>query len=478
MDKSEMFTAEKLDLLTAEKLDKWLNNNLNVLFIGEHGVGKTSIVTDTFVRNNLKWISFSAATMDPWVDFVGIPKIVKDENGKEFLELVRPKDFLDVEAIFMDELNRSPKKVRNAVMELIQKKSINGKVFPKLRVVWGAINPEDEDKTYDIEKMDPAQIDRFHVHCEIPYKCNNEYFKNKFGQKGLKAIEWWNQLKEIQKEVSPRRLDYALSFYDQGGDIKDILPIKSNTTKLIFMLESESIIKKFRLIHQENNLEEARSILRNENNYAQLESVIISSQTLLEFSWPVLRKEKQLSFGATYIDNIINYANINNNIDSFVMKIISDLYVRLSDSIKDKIKKMLNDRLFKQMTSLESKTQSFNDWENIIHRFKKNTLTTVTRKNGLEYFYKNLPEFIDKETAEAMLDLMEDYASRSHSATIVQEFDTYKYLIIKCYKVIDPTRKIVNNSDLIDIFLGHRHYHNLSRKINFAAKSKINSGIP
>ncbi|HRZ84262.1 MAG TPA: hypothetical protein P5069_17565 [Candidatus Hydrogenedentes bacterium] len=35
-----------------EKLDFWIKNNLNVLFIGKHGVGKTSMVKDAYDRND------------------------------------------------------------------------------------------------------------------------------------------------------------------------------------------------------------------------------------------------------------------------------------------------------------------------------------------------------------------------------------------------------------------------------------------
>ena len=62
-----------------------------------------------------------------------------DDNGNSYLDLVRPQEFQDdeVEAIFMDEFSRH-KKVRNAVMELIQFKSINGRKFKNLKIVWAA----------------------------------------------------------------------------------------------------------------------------------------------------------------------------------------------------------------------------------------------------------------------------------------------------------------------------------------------------
>ena len=144
--------------LQDEKLDFWLQSNLNVLLIGAAGVGKTARVKQTFKRNKIRFKYFSAATMDPFVDFVGVPKVCKDDQG-EYLEYILPKDIRDglIEAIFLDEFNRSHKKVRNAVMELIQFKTINGRPFPRLRVVWAAINPEESEEEYQVEPLDKAQ---------------------------------------------------------------------------------------------------------------------------------------------------------------------------------------------------------------------------------------------------------------------------------------------------------------------------------
>ena len=62
-------------------LDFWIKNNLNVLFIGKHGVGKTSLILDAFQGNNLRYKYFSASTMDPWVDFIGVPRSMEDDKG-------------------------------------------------------------------------------------------------------------------------------------------------------------------------------------------------------------------------------------------------------------------------------------------------------------------------------------------------------------------------------------------------------------
>ena len=244
-------------MIDDKKLDFYIENNLNVLMRGRHGVGKTAMIKAAAERHGLKWKYFSAATMDPWVDFVGVPK-EKTENGQSFIELVRPKNFQndEVEFIFMDELNRSKDKVRNAVMELIQFKSINGVPFKNLRMVWAAINPEDdedEDMSYDVETLDPAQKDRFQIIVDIPYKPSKLYFTEKFGEAGEGAVEWWKDLSSDEnKLVSPRRLEYAVEMFQAGGDLKDVLPNKElNLTQLRQRLGTGSITAKLKKLYDD-----------------------------------------------------------------------------------------------------------------------------------------------------------------------------------------------------------------------------------
>lgn len=284
-------------MISEAKLDFWINNNLNVLFTGEHGVGKTTVVLEAFKRNNLKWLYFSAATMDPWVDFIGVPKEKVDEKGNSYLDLVRPKVFQDdeVEAIFMDEFNRASAKVRNAVMELIQFKSINGKRFNNLRLIWAAINPdnvEDEDQKYDVEKLDPAQMDRFQVHVEVPYKPDRSYFGKKYNEIGIAAIEWWQRLdKKVQKEVSPRRLDYALDLFNRKGDIRDVLPDCANVSAFLQTISSIPFKKQMNAIVLSKNIENAKKFIADENSYNSL-IPHLAEKKYREFFLPLFPPEK------------------------------------------------------------------------------------------------------------------------------------------------------------------------------------------
>ena len=261
--------------MNPSKLKFWIDHNYNVLFTGKRGVGKSTMIIDAFNGAGLKWMYFSASTMDPWVDFIGVPREVKDEKGNSYLDLIRPKAFQDdeVEALFFDEYNRSHPKIRNAVMELIQFKSINGKKFKNLRFVWAAINPEDQDETtgennYDVEKLDPAQKDRFHIQVEIPYKPSLDFFKNHFGERGEVAVGWWNSLDITNKDlVSPRRLEYVVKVFNDGGDIRDVLPNQINTSELVRLMSNSSSIFKMEKIYKEKSKSDAKAFITDANNW-------------------------------------------------------------------------------------------------------------------------------------------------------------------------------------------------------------------
>jgi hypothetical protein len=259
------------ELVSPHKLQTWLKTKQNVLFEGKHGVGKTSIIIEAFKKAGLRYLYFSGATMDPFIDFIGVPVKVGTKHG-EVIKLLQPEHLVNsnVQAIFIDEFNRTHKKVRNAVMELIQFKTINGKPLSKdLRVVWAAINPDNAEgeNDYDTDHLDPAQRDRFQIHVTIPYVCSLEYFTTKFGEKtATTAIKWWNAIDEkVRDKVSPRRLEYALTEYKHHGDIRDVLPPESNVSQLLQLLKHKG--KTLDDLIKSNNIGNIKTFFEDENNY-------------------------------------------------------------------------------------------------------------------------------------------------------------------------------------------------------------------
>jgi hypothetical protein len=211
---------------TASLIQLCMKKSLNVLLSGYHGVGKTQMVVAETQRQGLAVKYFSASTLDPWADLVGIPVPV-DVDGRKVLKYIRPVEVDDAEIVFFDELNRSHPKTQNAVLELIQFKSINGVKLPRLRMVWAAINPPDD--VYQVTELDPALKDRFGVHLSVPAKPSVEYYRIDARLPAHVAralVTWWERdlNDELKRTISPRRLEYIGQNYVAGVGIERGIP--------------------------------------------------------------------------------------------------------------------------------------------------------------------------------------------------------------------------------------------------------------
>lgn len=251
-------------------LDGWIANNLNVCLVGKHGIGKSTIILDAFNRHNLKYKYFSASTLDPWVDFLGIPT-VKAVEDKSYIDFILPQGMdEDLEAIFLDEFGREAKQIRNALMELIQFKSINGRSFPKLRFIWVAMNPSTDSDTYNVEEIDPAQLDRFHIITELYDEPDVAYFSSKFPEHAKPAIDWYKQQsKEVLSFLSPRRLDYVLEAIKNGVNPKYLLPADANTSELVKLLNKDVKQAQFDEFVKNKDYKGLGAFLSDQSNFAR-----------------------------------------------------------------------------------------------------------------------------------------------------------------------------------------------------------------
>lgn len=205
-----------------KKLLKYAENNLNSLLIGTHGIGKSSVVMAIAKKLGLKFKYYSASTLDPYTQLVGVPVPDKDSKTANFF---RPKEIQEAEFIMFDELNRAHMRVRNAVLEIIQFKTINGEPLPNLKMVWAAINPPGED--YDVEELDPALVDRFHVFVKMNAEINTSYLKTKISEPIVNVLaEWWrDDLSDAQRKLlTPRRVEYMGLMIDQEIPYRDAFP--------------------------------------------------------------------------------------------------------------------------------------------------------------------------------------------------------------------------------------------------------------
>ena len=247
-----------------DKLKKYARSGYNVILTGRHGVGKTAIIKEVFGEvfgeHMTKWRYFSASTLDPWVDFIGIPKNYTRPDGLEVFKIIPPEHFTgdeEIEALFFDEINRADEKTLNALMELIQFKSINGRKFPSLKCVWAAENPhDDKDADYSVMPLDPAQKDRFQIQLNIPNELNKKYFETKFGKDVFPvSSKWWDKHK---LKISPRKLDDMLTGFQLGFDIADFTTVV-DTRELTHAINSISEYEKMLSVSETASPEDIKS---------------------------------------------------------------------------------------------------------------------------------------------------------------------------------------------------------------------------
>lgn len=203
--------AKKKAALLIPNAEVYVENGMNVLLIGKHGTGKTATVRDIGERLGLNVKAYSCATLDPFTDLVGVPVPRTTEEG-DVLRMIRPKDIDEADIVFFDELNRARPEVQNAVLEIINNRTINGELLPRLKCCWAAINPAgDETEDYKVDELDPALMDRFHAFLNFNPRPSVSWMENEgdLPRPVAKALkEWWDDHNASKRDsyISPRRL--------------------------------------------------------------------------------------------------------------------------------------------------------------------------------------------------------------------------------------------------------------------------------
>lgn len=244
----------------------YMRHGLNILVTGPAGTGKTAILKEAAKVLDLKMKYYSAATIDPYTDLVGIP--VPNTETKQ-VEYYRPKEIDEAEVIFLDEANRADPKTLNTLFELIQFRSINGEKLPNLKCVVAAINPNNDD--YQVDDLDVALVDRFDIYLSQEPKIDYGYFSKTFTPEIAKTVKsFWedyhlaytrNQNNSSKQNsmvyISPRRMEKIVSAFmkfPQVSTITDTLPVGAavNVNRLFRLLkESETGKIKVKTISQE-----------------------------------------------------------------------------------------------------------------------------------------------------------------------------------------------------------------------------------
>ena len=152
-------TTELLSLLDITPADQ------NLMLVGNHGIGKSEILTDYFSGKGMKVVPLFLGQMSDPGDLIGIPNR-NDTTGKT--EFMPPYWFpLDGKPVvlFLDELNRARPEVLQTIMDLALNRTLAGRRLPDGSRIISAVNAGDQ---YQLTDLDPALVSRFNVVTFLP----------------------------------------------------------------------------------------------------------------------------------------------------------------------------------------------------------------------------------------------------------------------------------------------------------------------
>lgn len=132
----------------------------NIMLVGNHGIGKSEILTDFFQGKGMPVIALFLGQMADPGDLIGLP--TKDEKtGKtDFMPPYWfPTDGKPI-VLFLDELNRARPEILQTVMDLALNRKLAGKLLPEGSRIISAVNAGDQ---YQLTDLDPALVSRFNI---------------------------------------------------------------------------------------------------------------------------------------------------------------------------------------------------------------------------------------------------------------------------------------------------------------------------
>jgi len=138
-----------------------------MLLRGRHGVGKSEVVYQVAESLGLPVVERRASQMTEG-DLLGMPSPELVEVNGEQASVFRPFSWLiqsctEPVVLFLDEVDRATQEVRQGIFELTDSRKIAGWTLHKDTVVIAAVNGGEHGDQYQVNEMDPAELDRYTV---------------------------------------------------------------------------------------------------------------------------------------------------------------------------------------------------------------------------------------------------------------------------------------------------------------------------
>lgn len=132
----------------------------NIMLVGNHGIGKSEILTEYFSRQGMPVVALFLGQMSDPGDLIGIPSKNEATGKTDFMPPYWfPLDGKPV-VLFLDELNRARPEILQTIMDLALNRKLAGRKLPEGSRIIAAVNEGDQ---YQLTDLDPALVSRFNI---------------------------------------------------------------------------------------------------------------------------------------------------------------------------------------------------------------------------------------------------------------------------------------------------------------------------
>jgi len=144
-----------------------INVRKPILIRGRHGVGKSEVVYQIAEQMQLPVVERRASQMTEG-DLLGMPSPEMVEINGEQASVFRPFSWFlqactEPVVLFLDEVDRATTEVRQGIFELTDSRKLAGWSLHAGTIVVAAVNGGEHGDQYQVNEMDPAELDRYTV---------------------------------------------------------------------------------------------------------------------------------------------------------------------------------------------------------------------------------------------------------------------------------------------------------------------------